>query len=182
MRRCNWANSSELMQEYHDNEWAVPSYDDQYLFEMLTLEIFQAGLSWNTILTRRENFRKAFNNFDIEEVKQFNEEKILELQNDAGIIRNKLKINATINNAQIISTMHQENKKFSDFIWSFTDKKRIINHYEDSEQLPAYSDLAVEICKSLKKLGFKFVGPTIVYSFMQAAGIINDHMDSCDFK
>ena len=180
--RCEWAESSPNMQEYHDKEWGIPEHDDHYLYELLLLELFQSGLSWQTILNKRENFRSAFANFDIETVKNFDNAKFTELMEDSGIIRNKLKINAAIVNAQIIANFHEKNQTFDDFIWSFTDKKRIINHYKTTNELPGFSELSTEISKSMKKMGFKFVGPTTIYSFLQAAGVINDHIDSCDFK
>lgn len=180
--RCEWANSSENMQEYHDKEWGVPTYDDQYLFEMLVLELSQSGLSWQTILNKREGYQEAFENFDINVVKKYDDDKFQELINNEKIIRNKLKINAAINNARVISNMHDKNQTFSDFVWSFTDKKRIINHYESFQSIPGFSDLSVEMSKEMKRIGFKFVGPTTIYSFLQAAGVIDDHIDSCDFK
>ncbi|MGR3742423.1 DNA-3-methyladenine glycosylase I [Companilactobacillus sp. DQM5] len=182
MNRCKWAQTTPEMMKYHDEEWGIAEYNDQYLFEMLTLELFQSGLSWQTILNKRDAFKKAFDNFDVQKVKNYDDDKFNELMNNKGIIRNKLKINAAINNADVISEFYKRNKTFSDFIWSFTQKKIIINHYNIDEELPAYNELSITISKEMKRIGFKFVGPTTIYSFLQAAGVINDHIDSCDFK
>ncbi|WP_025024974.1 DNA-3-methyladenine glycosylase I [Companilactobacillus nodensis] len=180
--RCPWANSSEEMQSYHDNEWCKVSHDERYFFEMLTLELSQAGLSWATIIKRREGYREAFADFDVAKIAQFDDAKKAELLQNPGIIRNKLKVNATINNARLIQGMHDRNEKLSDYIWNFVDNKPIINHYSDMSELPAQTELSQTISKDLKKLGFRFVGPTIIYSFLQAVGVLNDHLDSCDFK
>lgn len=180
--RCPWANSSEEMQSYHDNEWCKISHDERYFFEMLTLELSQAGLSWATIIKRRQGYREAFANFDVDKVATFDESKKIELRQDPKIIRNKLKIDATINNAKLIKQMHDNGEKFSDYIWKFVDNKPIINHYSDMSEMPAQTDLSQRISKDLKKRGFRFVGPTIIYSFLQAVGVLNDHLDSCDFK
>ncbi|WP_119327220.1 DNA-3-methyladenine glycosylase I [Companilactobacillus musae] len=180
--RCEWANSSKEMQDYHDKEWGVPSHDERYFFEMLTLEGAQAGLSWATIIKRRQTYRLAYDNFNIEKVARFDENKREELLADKGIIRNHLKVDSSINNAQIIQKMHQNNEKFSEYIWNFVDNKQIINHYSDISELPAQTELSQRISKDLKKRGFRFVGPTIIYSFLQAVGVINDHIDTCDFK
>ena len=180
--RCPWATSSPEMQSYHDNEWCKPSHDEKYFFEMLTLELSQAGLSWETVIKRRAGYQKAFANFDLEQVAQYDDAKKTALLQDPGIIRNKLKVNATINNAQVIQQMHQNNQQFSDYIWKFVDNKPIINHYSDMDEMPAQTELSQKISKDLKKRGFRFVGPTIIYSFLQAVGVINDHLDSCDFK
>lgn len=180
--RCTWADSSEEMQQYHDNEWGHPSHDERYFFEMLTLEGAQAVLSWATIIKRRETYRKAYDNFDIEKVANYNATKRAELLEDKGIIRNRLKVDSSINNAKIIQAMHQNNEKFFEYIWNFVDNQPIINHYSDMNQVPAQTKLSQQISKDLKKRGFRFVGPTIIYSFLQAVGVINDHLDSCDFK
>ncbi|KRK78938.1 DNA-3-methyladenine glycosylase I [Companilactobacillus nodensis DSM 19682 = JCM 14932 = NBRC 107160] len=170
------------MQSYHDNEWCKVSHDERYFFEMLTLELSQAGLSWATIIKRREGYREAFADFDVAKIAQFDDAKKAELLQNPGIIRNKLKVNATINNARLIQGMHDRNEKLSDYIWNFVDNKPIINHYSDMSELPAQTELSQTISKDLKKLGFRFVGPTIIYSFLQAVGVLNDHLDSCDFK
>ncbi|GKQ43239.1 3-methyladenine DNA glycosylase [Companilactobacillus sp. RD055328] len=180
--RCEWAEASDNMREYHDKEWGVIEHDDHYLYEMLMLELFQSGLSWQTILNKRDNFRSAFDNFDIEIIKDYNDNKVSTLMRDTGIIRNKLKINAAIVNARMISDMHKNNQTFDSFVWSFTNKKRIMNHYQTSSEVPSFDELSTEISKAMKKRGFKFVGPTTIYSFLQASGVINDHIDSCDFK
>lgn len=180
--RCKWANSSKEMQQYHDTEWEKPNHDETYFFEMLTLEGAQAGLSWATIIKRRTTYRLAYDDFDIDKVAHYTDTKKSELLQDKGIIRNHLKVDSSINNAQIIEKMHQNGEKFSDYIWNFVDNKPIINHYSDMDEMPAQTDLSQRISKDLKKRGFRFVGPTIVYSFLQAVGVINDHLDSCDFK
>ncbi len=180
--RCSWADSSEEMQAYHDNEWGKIDKDERYLFEMLSLELSQAGLSWATILKRRSGYKKAFENFDVDKVSKYSDDKIEQLLNDPGIIRNKLKVNAIINNARQIKKLHDNNETFANYIWKFVDDKQIINHYQTMDEIPAQDELSRKISKSLKKAGFKFIGPTIVYSFLQAIGVINDHLDSCDFK
>lgn len=180
--RCEWANSSEAMQEYHDKEWGKPSHDERYFFEMLTLEAAQAGLSWATIIKRRQTYRIAYDNFDIEKVAGFNQDKRDALLQDKGIIRNRLKVDSSINNAQLIQAMHQNGENFFEYIWNFVDNEPIINHYSDMNEMPAQTELSQRISKDLKKRGFRFVGPTIVYSFLQAVGVINDHLDTCDFK
>lgn len=177
--RCEWANSNELMKEYHDNEWGVPVHDDQLLFEHISLDGFQAGLSWQTILNKRENFREAFENFDIERVAKFNESKIEDLMANKGIVRNKLKIIATINNARIVKEVQQEFGSFDAYIWSFTGGTTKTNSFSEMEQIPASSIESDEMSKDLKKRGFKFVGTTICYAFMQASGMINDHVIGC---
>ncbi|HIY91549.1 DNA-3-methyladenine glycosylase I [Companilactobacillus sp. HBUAS56275] len=180
--RCDWGNESKEMQAYHDNEWGKPSHDERYFFEMLTLEGAQAGLSWATIINRRENYRKVYENFEIDKVAAFDEDKREAMVQDKSIIRNHLKIDASISNARKIQEMHRSGEKFSDYIWNFVDNKPIINHYSDISELPAQTELSQRVSKDLKKRGFKFVGPTIMYSFLQAVGVINDHIDSCNYK
>ncbi|MQS53285.1 DNA-3-methyladenine glycosylase I [Companilactobacillus mishanensis] len=180
--RCEWANSSPEMQAYHDNEWCKISHDEKYFFEMLSLELSQAGLSWSTIIKRRQGYKEAFANFDIDTVADFDNAKKAELLQNEGIIRNKLKVNAIINNAKLIRQMHERGEKFSDYIWSFTDGKQIDHHVKSLDTLPAQDELSQKISKDLKKRGFKFVGPTIIYSYLQAVGVYNDHLDTCDFK
>ncbi|KRK44520.1 DNA-3-methyladenine glycosylase I [Companilactobacillus crustorum JCM 15951] len=182
LMRCEWANSSEAMQEYHDKEWGHPSHDEQYFFEMLTLEGAQAGLSWSTIINRRQTYRLAYDNFEIEKIANYDAAKRTALLQDKGIIRNRLKVDSSINNAQLIEKMHRNNEKFFEYIWHFVDNKPIINHYSDMSEIPAQTELSQKISKDLKKKGFRFVGPTIIYSFLQAVGVINDHVDTCDFK
>ena len=179
--RCGWAKGEKDIL-YHDTEWGVPSYDDGYIFEMLILEGFQAGLSWNTILQKRENFRKAFDNFDYKKIAKYDEKKLNELMQNEGIIRNKLKINSTVTNAVSFMKIQKEFGSFSDYIWGFTDKKRIINKWKDLSEVPATTKLSDKISKDLKKRGFKFIGSTIIYSFLQAIGIIDDHLASCPYK
>lgn len=180
--RCAWADSSPEMQAYHDNEWGKPSRDERYFFEMLTLEGAQAGLSWATIIKRRATYRTAYDNFDIAKVAHYDQAKRDALLQDKGIIRNRLKVDSSINNAKLIDEMHQDGKTFFEYIWNFVDNKPIINHYSHMSEVPARTELSQRISKDLKKRGFRFVGPTIIYSFLQAVGVINDHLDSCEFK
>ena len=172
--RCKWANpKNELYINYHDNEWGHPVYDDNKLFEMLILECFQAGLSWECVLNKREAFKKAFDNFDLKQVSEYDEAKLVSLQNNPDIIRNKLKINAAVNNAKVFKKIQQEYGSFSDYLWSWTDGKII---YENDKTSSSLSD---KISKDLKKLGMKFVGTTIVYSYLQAVGVIYSHESGC---
>lgn len=179
MKRCEWPTSDPLYIDYHDKEWGVPEYVDQKIFEFLILEGMQAGLSWITILRKRENFRKAFDQFDPEKVACYDDKKIQALLSDKGIIRNKLKVNAAVTNAQAFLKVQKEFGTFSKYIWGFIDHKVIVNHWKSLKDLPAKTELSEKISKDLKKRGFKFVGPTVVYSHMQAAGMINDHVTSC---
>lgn len=180
MNRCNWVNmKNEKYIKYHDEEWAVPSYDDNYLFEMLVLESFQAGLSWECILNKREFFKEAFDNFDYQKIAKYKEEKIEELKNNPKIIRNTLKIKAAINNAKVFIDIQKEYKSFSNYIWHFTNNK-IIKNMDDN--LKTTSPLSDKISNDLKKRGMKFVGSTIIYSYLQAIGIINDHELNCSFR
>ena len=179
--RCGWAKGEKDIL-YHDTEWGVPSHDDRYIFEMLILEGFQAGLSWNTILQKRENFRKAFDNFDYRKMAEYDEMKLNELLKNEGIIRNRLKINSTVTNARAFMKIQEEFGSFAKYIWNFTDNKRIINKWKELSEVPATSELSDKISKDLKKRGFKFVGSTIIYSFLQAIGIIDDHLMSCPYK
>lgn len=176
---CNWPGDDALMIKYHDEEWGVPVHDDRKLFEFMVLDAFQAGLSWSTILKKRENFRKAFDNFRPEIIAAYNEEKINSLLQDAGIIRNKLKIRATVTNAGKFLETQKEFGTFDRYIWQFTGGKPRINNWRKLSDLPATSDESDQMSKDLKKRGFKFVGSTICYAFMQAAGMINDHMVYC---
>ena len=174
MNRCKWAmNVNEIYTKYHDEEWGEPVHDDQRLYEMLILESFQAGLSWSCILNKRENFRKAFDNFDIDKIINYDEIKIQELQNNAGIIRNKLKIKATINNSKIFKEIQKEYGSFDKYIWSFTNNQTIYEFDKVSSEL---SDI---ISRDLKKRGMTFVGTIIIYSYLQAVGIINSHEIQC---
>jgi DNA-3-methyladenine glycosylase I len=179
IKRCGWVTNDPLYVEYHDKEWGVPVFDDQKLFEFLILESFQAGLSWITILKKRENFRKAFDGFDYEKIARYSGKKINQLLNNSGIIRNKLKINAAINNAAAFMKIQGEFESFSRYIWSFVDHRPVKNHYKTLEEVPARTALSDKISKDLKKRGFKFVGSTIMYAHMQATGMVNDHTTDC---
>lgn len=178
-KRCGWAGTDPLYMKYHDKEWGVAVYDDARLFEFLILETFQAGLSWITILRKRENFRNAFDNFDYQKIAAYGDEKFNSLMQDAGIIRNKLKILATISNAQAFIKVQDEFGSFSKYIWGFVDGKTIQNNFSDLSELPAKTSLSDEISKDLKKRGFKFTGSTVVYAHMQATGMVNDHLNTC---
>jgi len=177
--RCGWCLGDDLYESYHDEEWGVPVYDDAKLFEFLILETFQAGLSWITVLRKRENFRKAFDNFDYTEVANYDQTKIDSLLQDSGIIRNKLKIHATITNAQAFIKIQEEFGSFSKYIWGFVHGSPIKNNFKSIKELPANTPLSDAISKNLKSRGFKFVGSTVVYAHMQATGMVNDHETSC---
>jgi DNA-3-methyladenine glycosylase I len=176
--RCTWCGNDPLYIEYHDREWGVPVYDDAKLFEFLILETFQAGLSWITVLRKRENFRMAFDGFDYKKIAKYNESKFEELLHNAGIIRNKLKIKATITNAIAFMEVQGEFGSFSKYIWGFTNGKPLKNGWKNLE-IPATTALSDRISKDLKKRGFKFVGSTVIYAHMQATGMINDHVTDC---
>ena len=178
-KRCAWCGTDPLYMAYHDEEWGKPVYDDSKLFEFLILETFQAGLSWITILRKRENFRKAFDNFDYKKIAAYGEDKYESLLQDAGIVRNKLKIKATISNAQSFMDVQKEFGSFSDYIWAFTNGKPILNKHKIKDDVPATTDLSDLISKDLKKRGFKFVGSTVIYANMQATGMVNDHLVDC---
>jgi DNA-3-methyladenine glycosylase I len=177
---CNWPGNDQLMIEYHDNEWGVPLHDDQKLFEFMILDAFQAGLSWKTILHRREGFRAAFENFDAKKIALYDENRIQQLMQDSRIIRNQLKIRSTITNALAFLKTQQEFGTFDKYIWQFTDGTTIYNNWTDLKQIPAKSAESDAMSKDLVKRGFKFVGSTICYAFMQAAGMVNDHMVYCN--
>lgn len=178
-KRCGWCKGDALYEAYHDLEWGVPLYDDDLLFEFLILETFQAGLSWITILRKRENFRLAFDNFNYHKIAAYTEDKYHELLENPGIIRNKLKIKATITNAQAFIKIQSEFGSFSNYIWAFTNGKPIQNSFTDYKKAPANTPLSDAISKDLKKRGFKFVGSTVIYAHMQATGMVNDHEVSC---
>lgn len=183
-KRCGWCEGNDLYKAYHDEEWGVPIYDDIELFEMLNLEGAQAGLSWITVLKKRESYRKAFDNFDPMKIASYSDAKREELLADAGIIRNKLKVNAFIVNAQLYLDMQAlasngEGPTFSEFLWSFVDGKPVLNKWKTLKRVPATTEQSDAMSKALKKIGFKFVGSTICYAFMQAAGMVNDHTTSC---
>jgi DNA-3-methyladenine glycosylase I len=177
--RCAWCEKDDLYRNYHDNEWGKPVYDDATIFEFLVLETFQAGLSWYTVLAKRENFRKAFENFDWNKIANYSEEKMAQLAEDTGIIRNKLKIKATITNAQAFIKVQEEFGTFSKYIWAFVDGKPIDNKPKTLADVKANTEIADQLSKDLKKRGFKFVGSTVVYAHMQATGMINDHVMNC---
>jgi len=177
--RCGWCVGDSLYEAYHDEEWGKPVYDDDTLFEFLILETFQAGLSWITVLRKRENFRKAFDNFDYKKIAKYNQKKIDKLIQDAGIIRNRLKINATITNAKAFMKIQDEFGSFSKYIWGFVDGKPIKNSFKSQNEIPANTPLSDTISKDLKKRGFKFVGSTVIYAHMQATGMVNDHEVAC---
>jgi DNA-3-methyladenine glycosylase I len=177
--RCGWPGNDPLMIEYHDSEWGVPVHDDRKWFEFIVLDIFQAGLSWRTVLHKRENFRKAFDDFDYRKIALYGDEKIKDLLADAGIIRNRLKINAAINNAGKFIEIQEEFGSFDAYIWQFTGGKTITNHWKSLSDIPATSEESDRMSKALKKRGFRFAGSTICYAFMQAGGLINDHLADC---
>jgi len=177
--RCKWCEKDPLYIKYHDNEWGTPLHDEQKLFEFLILETFQAGLSWITVLRKRENFRKAFDHFDYNKVALYDEDKIQELLQDAGIIRNKLKVRATVSNAQAFLEVQEEFGSFDKYIWSFVGGTPIQNKWETTKELPPTTEISDKLSKDLKKRGFKFVGSTVVYAHMQATGMVNDHTIDC---
>lgn len=177
--RCFWAGTDPLYIAYHDNEWGKPVHDDKVLFEFLILESFQAGLSWITILRKRENFRKAFANFDVKKVAKFDKAKVEKLMQDEGIVRNRLKIEAAVNNAKLFIGIQKEFGSFDKYVWSFTGGKTIVNRPKDGSQLPAKTTISDAMSKDMGKRGFKFRGSTICYAFMQAVGIVDDHTIDC---
>ena len=177
--RCTWCEKDDLYRDYHDNEWGKPVYDDETIFEFLILETFQAGLSWYTVLAKRENFRKAFDNFDLLKVANYSEEKMATLAEDTGIIRNKLKIKATVTNAQAFIKVQEEFGTFSKYIWGFVDGKPIDNKPKTLSEVKATTPISDALSKDLKKRGFKFVGSTVMYAHMQATGMVNDHVMDC---
>ena len=179
MNRCNWVGEKELMIKYHDEEWGVPVHDDRKLFEFLVLDAFQAGLSWEIVLRKRENFRLAFDDYDVRKIAKYNQAKFDCLIQDQGIIRNRMKIEATINNAKRFMEVQKEFGSFDKYIWQFTNGITICNQWKELYEIPAKTDESILMSKDLKKRGFKFVGPTICYAFMQAAGMVNDHLVSC---
>jgi DNA-3-methyladenine glycosylase I len=177
--RCAWCEKDDLYRNYHDNEWGKPVYDDETIFEFLILETFQAGLSWYTVLSKRENFRKAFDNFDLIKIANYSEDKMAKLAEDTGIIRNKLKIKATVTNAQAFIKVQEEFGTFSKYIWGFVDGKPIDNLPKTLNEVKATTPISDALSKDLKKRGFKFVGSTVMYAHMQATGMVNDHVVDC---
>lgn len=179
LKRCHWCLGDSLYQRYHDEEWGVPLFDDAKLFEYLLLETFQAGLSWITILKKREAFRAAFDHFDCEKIAVYNTTKIDALMADSTIVRNRLKIEAAVKNAQAFIALKEKKISFSDYLWDFVEGTPIIHHISHHREIPAYTPLAVTISKELKIKGFSFIGPTVMYAHMQATGMVNDHLVNC---
>ena len=179
MKRCDWANRSELEQSYHDHEWGVEIHDDRTLFEFLVLEGAQAGLSWSTILRKREGYRRAFDNFDARKISNYSEKTVSRLLANPGIIRNRLKINAAVTNARAFLQVQKEFGSFDRYIWQFVNGRPIRNSWRTMTDIPASTPESEDMSKDLKKRGFKFVGPTICYAFMQAVGMVNDHVVDC---
>ncbi|MDY6173140.1 MAG: DNA-3-methyladenine glycosylase I [Fusobacterium necrophorum] len=180
--RCNWCEKDNVYREYHDKEWGKAVYDDNVIFEFLVLESFQARLSWYTILKKRENFRRAFDKFDYKRIALYDSQKVEELMTNRGIVRNRLKILATINNAQKFMEIQKEFGSFSKYIWDFVGGKPIINHPKSLKDIPATSSISDTIAKDLKKRGFRFLGSTVVYAYMQTTGMVNDHIVDCFCK
>lgn len=177
--RCHWCTSDDIYIRYHDEEWGVPCHDDRTLFEFLILEGAQAGLNWLTILKRREGYRKAFANFDVQAISRFDENDVERLLNDTGIIRNRLKVNSAITNARAFIRVQEEFGSFDAYVWQFVDHQPIANHWDSMDQVPVTTPESDALSKDLKKRGFKYVGSTIIYAYMQAMGLVNDHITSC---
>lgn len=177
--RCAWCEKDDLYRKYHDEEWGKPVYDDETIFEFLILESFQAGLSWYTILSKRENFRTAFDDFDYKKIAKYSDKKVVDLMQNSGIIRNRLKILATITNAKKFMEVQEEFGSFSKYIWSFVGGKPIINNPKTLKDVSATTEISDLLAKDLKKRGFKFMGSTVVYAHMQATGMVNDHVEDC---
>ena len=179
LTRCPWPSNDPLMIAYHDNEWGIPLHDDRKLFEFMVLDCFQAGLSWRTVLHKRENFRLALDNFDYRKIAEYDQKKIDSLLQDSGIIRNKAKINGTIQNARSFLLVQKEFGSFDQYIWKFTNGQPVLNKWQNLNELPTRSELSDQISKDLVQRGFKFVGSTICYAFIQAIGMVNDHLVNC---
>ena len=179
MRQCSWPGQNQVLRDYHDNEWCVPSFDDRCLFELLSLEGAQAGLSWSLILARREEYRRAFHHFDIARCACLTEKEIADIARDYGVVKNMAKLRSVKSNAVVILRLQEEFGSFADFLWRFVDFKPIVNAWESEALVPAKNALSERVSRELKKRGIKFAGPVIVYSFLQAAGIIDDHIRSC---
>ena len=179
MKRCDWCIGNELYEKYHDEEWGKIVYDDRILFEFLILESAQAGLNWLTILKKRENYRESYDNFDYNTVAEYREKKFEELMNNKGIVRNRLKIRASINNAGRFLEVQNEFGSFYRYLWNFVEGKQIINRAEKLEDVPIKTELSDKISKDMKKRGFKFIGTTIIYAYLQAVGVIDDHLEGC---
>lgn len=181
-RRCSWAESSDAMRSYHDHEWGVPSHDDPHLFEMLVLEGAQAGLSWSTILNKRENYRRALDGFDIERIVRYDDDKLAALLEDPGIVRNRLKIRSVVGNARAFRDVTAEHGSFATYLWSWVDGTPAVNRPREMAEVPARTELSDELDKELKRRGFNFVGTTIVYAYLQAVGVVDDHLVGCPAK
>ena len=179
MQRCPWCERSDIERDYHDNEWGVPVFSDEKQFEFLVLESAQAGLSWLTVLRKRENYRRLYDGFDPGKVARYGEKKIQELMSESGIIRNRKKIEASINNAARFLEIRDEFGSFCDYLWGFTGGVPVTNAWEELSEIPASTELSVAVSRNLKKRGFRFMGPVIVYSHLQATGVVNDHLVSC---
>lgn len=179
LQRCDWCGDDPLYQHYHDEEWGVPQHDDQTLFEFLCLEGAQAGLSWITILRKRDNYRSAFDHFDAAKMVRYDQHKIAALLQDPGIVRNRLKVNAFVSNARAYLDLRESGQTLDEYLWGYVDGCAVQNHWQTLEQVPAHTELSDRLAKDLKKKGFRFVGSTICYAFMQAAGLVNDHLQSC---
>ncbi|MDH6253553.1 DNA-3-methyladenine glycosylase I [Chryseobacterium sp. H1D6B] len=180
--RCGWCEKDDLYRKYHDEEWGRPVYDDETIFEFLILESFQAGLSWYTILSKRESFKKAFDQFDYKKIAAYSDEKIEELMQNPGIVRNRLKVLATVTNAQKFQEVQKEFGSFSKYIWGFVNGKPVDNKPKTLQDVPATTEISDALSKDLKKRGFKFMGSTVVYAHMQATGMVNDHVENCFIK
>jgi DNA-3-methyladenine glycosylase I len=179
VKRCKWAEYDDLMKNYHDKEWGTPQHDEKMLYELLILEGMQAGLSWSTVLKKRENFCNALDNFDYNKIVNYGEKKIEELMQNEGIIRNRLKIQSIITNAKTFLEVQEEFGSFDNYIWSYVNNKPIQNSWNKLDELPPNTDLSDKISKDMKKRGFKFIGSTIIYAFLQAIGVVNDHTIDC---
>lgn len=180
--RCLWAQSNALMQAYHDEEWCRPSFDDRYIFEMLTLEGAQAGLSWNIVLKKRSAYQEAFHHFNLSYCAELSDEDLVSIKQDYAIVKHIAKIQSVRSNARAVLDLQKEWGRFADFLWSFTDGKPVYNNWTSDAQIPAQSPLSVQLSKELKKRGFKFVGPVTTYSFMQAIGMVHDHIENCAYR
>ncbi len=179
MHRCNWAGTDPVYIDYHDREWGVPMHDERTLFEMLVLDGAQAGLSWITILKKRDNYRAAFDNFEATKMARYGERKVQALLNNPGIVRNRLKVGAAIQNAKMVLKLREQEGSLAEYLWRYVDGKPIINAWRNIKEIPAHTPLSDTISKDLSRRGFKFVGPTICYAFMQAMGMVNDHTVDC---
>jgi DNA-3-methyladenine glycosylase I len=182
MTRCGWADSSTAMASYHDHEWGRPSRDDRHLFEMLVLEGAQAGLSWSTILTKRESYRRAFDGFAVAAVADYDEARLAQLQTDAGIVRNRLKLRSAVLNARAVSVLAAEHGSFATWLWSWVDGTPIVNQPSTMAEVPPRSELSERLSRELGRRGFSFVGPTIVYAYLQSVGLVDDHLVGCPAK